>query len=551
MPYLIGGLVAVVAIVVLIIVLSGSSTARPSGSTGHPGQQLRKLVLVPAGSNRNALGAGDVIRQKGGGLLLLLQAHGLAANSRRRFVRGVAVQRSRRCPSARLRLAGCRRSRNVLLGRHLARRRVPVPRADRHARAKLSADHARPRRAACAAVAPLVALCRTVAKGSLAQSMSRRPVPPSTEATTPPRRRYAPRMPPAQRREQLIDAALSVILEQGYGGVSIEAVARTAGVTRPVVYDHFPNLGRLLHALVEREERYALEQLQQVVPDDPGDLEPAELLVGGVRRFLEAVASRPATWRIILLPLEGTPAIVRDHVEKNRARTQERIERLVRWAVGGPELPEDLDVELTARAIRVPRRGGRAHAADRPRALLARALRGLRELGHDARAASRRREELSRPRSSSRDRDHRTLGDLAGASDPRPRADRCAGRGRAHRASRAVRSCDQRDRRRSLCDARADEAAAADQRIAAAAPGAELPPLLGVPCTVKESIAVRGMPLSAGLVARRDYPRHRERLRRPAARRRRRDPARGHEHLGADAVDRVREPGLRSHEQSL
>src|SRR3984893_6781985 len=83
--------------------------------------------------------------------------------------------------------------------------------------------------------------------------------------------------------EQLLDAALSVIVAEGYGGVSIEAVARTAGVTRPVVYDHFPNLGRLLHALVEREERCALEQFQQVVPDAPGDLEPAELLVGGVR----------------------------------------------------------------------------------------------------------------------------------------------------------------------------------------------------------------------------------------------------------------------------
>ncbi len=54
-----------------------------------------------------------------------------------------------------------------------------------------------------------------------------------------------------------------------------------------------------------------------------------------------------------------------------------------------------------------------------------------------------------------------------------------------------------------FADARLD-AAAADRRIAAAAPDAELPPLLGVPCTVKESIAVRGMPLSAGLVARRD-----------------------------------------------
>lgn len=160
-------------------------------------------------------------------------------------------------------------------------------------------------------------------------------------------------MPPAERREQLIDAALAVILEQGYSGVSIEAIARQAGVTRPVVYDHFPNLGRLLHALVEREERISLAQLEEVVPDDPGDKDPVELLAAGVLRFLQAVASRPATWRIILLPLEGTPAIVREHVETNRARTQERIARLVRWALARPELPDDLDVELTARAIRV------------------------------------------------------------------------------------------------------------------------------------------------------------------------------------------------------
>jgi AcrR family transcriptional regulator len=159
-------------------------------------------------------------------------------------------------------------------------------------------------------------------------------------------------MPPEQRREQLIDAALSVIVEQGYGGVSIEAIARTAGVTRPVVYDHFPNLARLLHAVVEREERYSLDELDAVVPDDPGDRDPAELLVGGVRRFLEAVVDRPKTWRIILLPLEGTPTLVREHVETNRGRMLARIERLVTWAIDQHGLPDDLDVELTARAIR-------------------------------------------------------------------------------------------------------------------------------------------------------------------------------------------------------
>jgi fatty acid amide hydrolase 2 len=48
------------------------------------------------------------------------------------------------------------------------------------------------------------------------------------------------------------------------------------------------------------------------------------------------------------------------------------------------------------------------------------------------------------------------------------------------------------------------EAAAADERISAASPGTPLPPLLGVPFTVKESIALAGMPNSAGLLARRD-----------------------------------------------
>ena len=159
-------------------------------------------------------------------------------------------------------------------------------------------------------------------------------------------------MPPEQRREQLVDAALSVILEQGYGGVSIEAIARAAGVTRPVIYDHFPNLGTLLHALVEREERYSREQLERVVPDDPGDSDPVEVLAGSVRRFLDAVTARPATWRIILLPLDGTPTIVRQHVETHRTKILERIERLVHWAINRNELPSDLDVELTARAIR-------------------------------------------------------------------------------------------------------------------------------------------------------------------------------------------------------
>jgi AcrR family transcriptional regulator len=159
-------------------------------------------------------------------------------------------------------------------------------------------------------------------------------------------------MPPGERREQLIDAALEVILERGYARISIEAIARAAGITRPVVYDHFPNLNRLLHAVIEREERISLEQLAHVVPEEPGDQTPAELLTTGVKRFLEAVVVRPATWRIILLPPEGTPPIVRQHVEAGRDQVLARIERLVRWSLESSDASRELDVELTARAIR-------------------------------------------------------------------------------------------------------------------------------------------------------------------------------------------------------
>ena len=158
-------------------------------------------------------------------------------------------------------------------------------------------------------------------------------------------------MAPSERREQLIDAALQVIVEQGYEGVSIEAIARTAGVTRPVIYDHFPNLGALLQALIAREERIALAQLAEVIPGPElaGSVDPVALLGSGVRRFLEAVTSRPPTWRIILLPLDGTPAIVREHVETNRARILERLQQLVLWGTG--ENAAALDVELAAGSI--------------------------------------------------------------------------------------------------------------------------------------------------------------------------------------------------------
>lgn len=165
------------------------------------------------------------------------------------------------------------------------------------------------------------------------------------------RRRYAPRVPAQERREQVLDAALALIGRDGYGAVTMEAVAREVGVTKPVVYDVFDNRGELLRGLLEREEQRAFAALATVVPALPPDCDPDELLAEALGAFLAAVLDQPERWRVILLPVEGTPEEVRRHVEQGRRQILERLEELVARGVelrGGPEWA---DGELLARAI--------------------------------------------------------------------------------------------------------------------------------------------------------------------------------------------------------
>ena len=63
------------------------------------------------------------------------------------------------------------------------------------------------------------------------------------------RRKYAPRLPPGQRRDQLLDGALGLIAEGGFDALTMEAVARRSGVTKPVVYELYANRAEVIAAL--------------------------------------------------------------------------------------------------------------------------------------------------------------------------------------------------------------------------------------------------------------------------------------------------------------
>lgn len=60
-----------------------------------------------------------------------------------------------------------------------------------------------------------------------------------------------PRLRADQRRRQLLDVAREVFAERGFSGTSMDDVAAAAGVTKPVLYQHFPNKRALFTTLLE------------------------------------------------------------------------------------------------------------------------------------------------------------------------------------------------------------------------------------------------------------------------------------------------------------
>ncbi|WP_409185931.1 TetR/AcrR family transcriptional regulator [Amycolatopsis sp. VS8301801F10] len=168
---------------------------------------------------------------------------------------------------------------------------------------------------------------------------------------TTPKRPYAPRLPPAERREQLLDTALEIINTDGVAAVSVDAVARLAGVTRPVVYGQFTDSDHILRELLDREGRRALAQLAAVIPADLTTADPVETFTTVARGFFDAVLAEPARWRSILLPVDASPPPVRKHKERSEALVRARFADLTRHFLRGRPGAEDIDVDLLAHLL--------------------------------------------------------------------------------------------------------------------------------------------------------------------------------------------------------
>lgn len=99
-----------------------------------------------------------------------------------------------------------------------------------------------------------------------------------------------------QRREQLISVGRRLFADKGFEGTSVEEIAAKAGVSKPVVYEHFGGKEGLYAVVVDRE----VEQLLSMVTSALTGGHPRELLEQAAFALLDYIEQSTDGFRILV-----------------------------------------------------------------------------------------------------------------------------------------------------------------------------------------------------------------------------------------------------------
>jgi AcrR family transcriptional regulator len=118
-------------------------------------------------------------------------------------------------------------------------------------------------------------------------------VPEQTKA----RRDGRARMTGKERREQLLDIGRSLFAQKGFDATSVEEIAQRAGVSKPVVYEHFGGKEGLYAVVVDREMRALLDAITGALGSSG---HPRELLERAAFALLDYIESSTDGFRILV-----------------------------------------------------------------------------------------------------------------------------------------------------------------------------------------------------------------------------------------------------------
>ncbi len=104
------------------------------------------------------------------------------------------------------------------------------------------------------------------------------------------------RLPAAERRQQLLDVALEVFAQRGYHDTSMSEIAGAAGVTKPVLYQHFGSKREFFLQVLREVAGELSEAVGKATASAPG---PREQVESGFKAYFEWVARHRGGFEVL------------------------------------------------------------------------------------------------------------------------------------------------------------------------------------------------------------------------------------------------------------
>ena len=143
------------------------------------------------------------------------------------------------------------------------------------------------------------------------------------------------RMPRSERRAQLLDAAQAVFVERGYHAAAMDDIAEHAGVSKPVLYQHFPGKLELYLALLD-EHCDTLERLVREAMNEPAE-DNLDRVRATISAYFDFVSREGAAFRMIFeSDLTGVPQ-VRSRLDSLELACAEAIADVIAHDSGIPD----------------------------------------------------------------------------------------------------------------------------------------------------------------------------------------------------------------------
>ena len=146
----------------------------------------------------------------------------------------------------------------------------------------------------------------------------------------------ARRLGAEERREQLVRAGVALIRDVPFDQLAADAVARSAGVSKGLVFHYFPTTRDLQVAVL----RATTEELLAGLDVDPSAI-PAERLRLGVDAFVAYIELAPASYLAIARSAGSDPQLGEVFED-----TRNAVVALIQGVLGAPELPPGLAIGL-------------------------------------------------------------------------------------------------------------------------------------------------------------------------------------------------------------